>query len=164
MSRKIPANRYRVRDYRPGDFASLLDLWKQTELDLPERGDDADVIDRCNARGGKLLVLEDTDEGKIIGSSWMTWDGRRIFLHHFGILPGYQRMGLGTMLARESLEWIRQRGQQVKLEVHKENYPAKRLYEKLGFFAFSDYDIYMIRDLGRRSRNDKGTCDHEPKG
>ena len=36
---------------------------------------------------------------------------------------------------------------QVKLEVHKENYPAQRLYEKLGFFAFRDYDIYMIRDL-----------------
>lgn len=136
-----------MRDYRPGDFKSLLELWKQTGLYQPERGDDAKVIERCNVKGGRLLIMEDKESGKIIGSSWMTWDGRRIYLHHFGILPEYQKRGLGTELARESLDWIRQTGQQVKLEVHKDNYPARRLYEKLGFFAFRDYDIYMMRDL-----------------
>jgi ribosomal protein S18 acetylase RimI-like enzyme len=55
-------------------------------------------------------------------------------------------MGLGTELAMKSLEWIREMDQQVKLEVHKENYPARHLYEKLGFFAYRDYDICMIRD------------------
>ena len=73
----------------------------------PERGDNEEVIERCNVRGGRLLIMEDTESGKLIGSSWMTWDGRRIYLHHFGILPGFQRMGLGTKLARKSLEWIR---------------------------------------------------------
>ena len=77
----------------------------------------------------------------------MTWDGRRIYLHHFGILPEYQRQGLGRKLAEASLEWLREQGQQVKMEVHKKNHQAKKLYEKLGFFAFSDYDIYMIRDF-----------------
>ena len=38
-------------------------------------------------------------------------------------------------------------GRQVKMEVHKENFAAKKLYEKLGFFAFRDYDIYMIREF-----------------
>ncbi len=137
----------RIRDYRPEDFETIYDLWVQTDLTQPERGDSAEVIERCIERGGRLLVMEDYEDGKIIGSSWMTWDGRRIYLHHFGILPAYQGRGLGTELARESLEWIRKTGQQVKLEVHKDNVAAKRLYEKLGFFAFRDYDIYMIRDL-----------------
>jgi ribosomal protein S18 acetylase RimI-like enzyme len=150
MIRKTPENNIRVRDFLPGDYNSLRDLWKQTDLDQPERGDDASVIKRCNEKGGKLLVMEETESGKIIGSSWMTWDGRRIYLHHFGILPGYQGRGLGTRLAIESLEWIRQSGQQVKLEVHTENYAAKHLYEKLGFLAFTDYDIYMMRDLSGR--------------
>jgi ribosomal protein S18 acetylase RimI-like enzyme len=135
-----------IRDYRAGDFKTLLDLWEQTDLTKPERGDSAEAIERCNTHGGRLLVMEEAESKKIIGSSWMTWDGRRIYIHHFGILPEYQGMGLGTRLAEESLEWIRQKGQQVKLEVHKENIAAKRLYEKLGFFAFRDYDIYMIRD------------------
>lgn len=147
MGKKIREINTRIRDYRPEDFTSLIELWKETDLAQPERGDNAEIIKQCNDHGGRLLIMEETGTGTIIGSSWMTWDGRRIYLHHFGILPSYQGVGLGTELAEKSMEWIRQKGQQVKLEVHKENHAAKRLYEKLGFFVFQDYDIYMIRNL-----------------
>ena len=136
-----------IRDYKESDYASLLKLWNETELAQPERKDDAGVIKRCNDMGGCLLVLENAATGEIIGSSWMTWDGRRIYLHHFGIHPDWQNLGLGTKLAEASLEWISQTGQQVKMEVHKENKAAIRLYRKLGFFAFEDYDLYMIREF-----------------
>jgi len=134
-----------IRDYRQGDFGGLQKLWEVTDMGQAERGDSEEVIERCNKMGGKLLVMEDSLSNEIIGSSWMTWDGRRIFLHHFGILPAYQNRGFGTMLAEESMKWIRTKGQQVKLEVHKGNLQAKHLYEKLGFFSFTDYDIYMKR-------------------
>lgn len=147
MTKKIPEISTLIRDYRSEDYPSLYVLWEQTDMAQPERDDSAEVVERCNTQGGRLLVLENTGNGEIIGSSWMTWDGRRIYLHHFGILPAYQRMGFGKELAIKSLEWIRQTGRQVKLEVHKENHAAKGLYEKLGFFAFRDYDIYVIRDL-----------------
>jgi ribosomal protein S18 acetylase RimI-like enzyme len=136
-----------IRDYRESDYHSLLQLWKETELAQPERKDDAGVINRCNKMGGRLLVVEDVDAGEIIGSSWMTWDGRRIYLHHFGIHPDWQRRGLGTRLAKASLEWISSTGQQVKMEVHRENKAAIRLYEKLGFTAFEEYDLFMIREF-----------------
>ncbi len=136
-----------IRDYQETDYASLDRLWEETGLAQPERKDDADVIERCNAHGGRLLVMEDQDTGEIIGSSWMTWDGRRMYLHHFGIKPALQNMGLGMKLAVASLDWLRSTGQQVKMEVHKENKAAKQLYEKLGFFSFRDYDIYMIREF-----------------
>ena len=135
-----------IRDYRQGDFKGLQVLWEATDMGQKERGDTEEVIDRCNSMGGKLLIMENPGSGEIIGSSWMTWDGRRVFLHHFGILPAYQKHGFGTMLAKESMKWIREKGQQVKLEVHKHNLPAKHLYEKLGFFSFKDYDIYMKRE------------------
>ena len=136
-----------IRDYRPEDYTSLLYLWKKTGLSPPERKDCPEDIERCNKQGGRLLVMENTGNGMIIGSSWMTSDGRRIYIHHFGILPSMQGRGLGTELARGSIEWIRKQGLQVKLEVHKENHKAKHLYEKFGFFAFTDYDIYMKRDF-----------------
>jgi ribosomal protein S18 acetylase RimI-like enzyme len=43
------------------------------------------------------------------------------------------------------LKFIKTQGKQVKLEVHKENQAARHLYESEGFFAYTDYDIYMIR-------------------
>ena len=98
---KAAATNSLIRNFRPEDFPSLLELWQKTDLTPPERGDNQEVIKRCNDHGGQLLVIEDTGSGKIIGSSWMTWDGRRIYLHHFGILPDFQGRGLGTELAKK---------------------------------------------------------------
>jgi len=136
------------RDYHQGDFSELNHLWGELGMGGEERGDTEEIILRTLEMGGKLIIMED-DAGRIIGSSWMTFDGRRLFLHHFGIKKTYQRKGLGTKLAIKSLEYIRSKGYQVKLEVHKNNLIAKKLYEKAGFFAFTDYDIYMIRKPGQ---------------
>ena len=111
----------------------------------PERGDTAETILNCTAQGGHFIVMELPEKQKIIGTSWLTWDGRRIFLHHFCIHPGYRKQGLGELLGYESMKFARKKNAQVKLEVHKENLAAKKLYKKLGFFAFEDYDIFMIR-------------------
>ena len=34
----------------------------------------------------------------------------------------------------------------MKLEVHKHNTPAVKLYKSLGFEVFEDYEIYIILD------------------
>ncbi|MEX0988478.1 MAG: GNAT family N-acetyltransferase [Bacteroidales bacterium] len=137
-----------VRDYHPDDFNALFQLWESLEMAAGERGDNPAIIRQTLEKGGKLLVLEDPGTGSIIGSSWMTFDGRRIFLHHFGIREDFQRKGLGTKLAVASLMFIKEKGYQVKLEVHKDNIAAIKLYEKAGFESFPDYDILMIRRPG----------------
>ncbi len=63
-----------IRDYRQGDFLQIEDLWKETGVYRSERGDSPEVILRCNAQGGRFLVLEDETNNKIIGTSWLTWD------------------------------------------------------------------------------------------
>jgi ribosomal protein S18 acetylase RimI-like enzyme len=140
-------SKYHVRDYQKGDFHQIKVLWDETGMSGEERADDEGIIEHCNTLGGKFLILLDTELNLIIGTSWMSFDGRRIHLHHFAIKPSYQSMGFGTFLAKESLKYIKEKGYQVKLEVHKSNLIAKRLYEKFGFFAFRDYDIYMIRNV-----------------
>ena len=136
-----------TRDYESKDYPQLIKLWKETGLGNPERGDNEKVIRNCLKIGGKLLVMEDTENGVLMGSSWMTFDGRRMLLHHFAIKPEYQGKKLGTRLGDECMEYLKKAGYQVKLEVHKENLIAKRLYKKMGFFAFTNYDIFMIRDI-----------------
>jgi len=133
------------RDYESADYPQLISLWEELDLSSPERGDTQDIVEQTINMGAKLLVMTDSNM-MLIGSSWMTFDGRRIFLHHFGIRKSHQGKGYGTLLAQESLKFIKEKKTQVKLEVHKDNIEAKHLYEKMGFFAFTDYDIYMIRD------------------
>jgi len=138
-----------IREYRPSDFSQVQALWKETGIYTVERGDTDEIILRCNNQGGKFLVMEDDSAGVIAGTSWMTYDGRRIHLHHFSIRPSLQGEGLGRILALESLKYTRELDCPMKLEVHQDNLPAINLYKSLGFFTFEDYDIFMILDPGK---------------
>jgi len=139
-------NNITIRHFQPSDFDGLMDVWQRTDLGNPRRGDNLEIITQSINMGGQMLIAKDS-HGKVIGTSWMTFDGRRIHLHHFGIHPNYQRKGIGLMLAKESLKFVKKKGYQVKLEVHKDNHAAIELYKKLGFTYLGDYDVYIIRDL-----------------
>lgn len=144
---KMINNELIIRDYKEEDFDQVSELWSLTGLGNPERGDNAETIKRTLALGGKLLVIASNSYGKIIGTSWMTCDGRRILLHHFGILPDFQQKGLSKVLLEESLKFAKNMGMQVKLEVHSSNLKAINLYNKFGFKLLKDYCLYIIRDL-----------------
>ena len=137
-----------IRDYRPEDFPLVKALWKETGIYTIERGDTAEIINRCNQSGGTFLIMEEKSTGLVAGTSWITWDGRRLYLHHFAIRPDLQGKGLGRLLALKSLEFAREKDAPMKLEVHHSNQTAIDLYKSLGFEVFEDYDIYMILDPG----------------
>ena len=132
-----------IRDYQSGDFPQIEALWKETRIYTTERGDTPQLIDQCNAMGGRFLVMVHPGTGTLVATSWLTADGRRLFLHHFAVLPSFQNQGLGRMLALRSLEIARELGCPVKLEVHAENHPAVHLYESLGFKPFEGYNVYI---------------------
>jgi ribosomal protein S18 acetylase RimI-like enzyme len=136
-----------IRDYQPEDYDELISFWYLTDMGNPERGDSRDTISRTLQLGGKLLILESKSSRQICGSSWMTYDGRRIMLHHFGILPECQGKGLSKILLQESLQFIKSKNTQVKLEVHSTNFKAINLYKKFGFKHLGEYNVYIIRDV-----------------
>ncbi len=135
-----------IRDYRKGDFSRVEKLWSATGMGGIERGDDEKVIEKTLKYGGKLLILENTSTREIIGTSWLTSDGRRIYLHHFGIRPVDQGKGYSKLLLKESLNFARSSGMQIKLEVHQKNTKALTLYKNYGFKYLGDYEVYIIRN------------------
>lgn len=134
-----------VRTYKTGDFKQIQILWEETGMGNKQRGDDEVIIAKTIASGGELFILENTITSEIIGTSWLTNDQRRIYLHHFGIKPTYQDKGLSKPLLEKSLEWAKNTKLQIKLEVHIDNSKAILLYEKYGFKRLGDYDVYIIR-------------------
>jgi ribosomal protein S18 acetylase RimI-like enzyme len=146
MKTTKPDNKFIIREYQKGDFDEIMRLWVETGLGNHERGDDEKIIEESIRLGGSMLVLEEKEKKRIIGTSWMTFDGRRIHLHHFGILPELQGKGLSKILLDDSLKFVKEKGCQVKLEVHTTNIKAINLYKKAGFKYLGDYDIYIIRD------------------
>lgn len=137
---------YKIRDYKKGDYEGIMDVWVATGLGNKKRGDNEAVIEHSITIGGKFMIIEKISTGQIIGTSWLTFDGRRLHLHHIGVLPQYQGKGLGKQLTIESIKYSKAKGYQVKLEVHKTNTYAIELYKTLGFKYLGDYDVYIIRD------------------
>jgi ribosomal protein S18 acetylase RimI-like enzyme len=140
-------NKFLIREYRDGDFDGITRFWEVTGMGTPERGDNKEIIENTIKIGGTLLVLEEKSTGMISGTSWMTFDGRRILLHHFGILPEFQGKGLSKILLKESLQFVKSKGFQVKLEVHSTNFKAINLYKKFGFRHLGEYNVFIIRDI-----------------
>lgn len=133
-----------IRDFKPEDYPAITDLWLKTGLGGAHRGDNQKVIEKSIKMGGKMLIAEGED-GRLLATSWMTFDGRRIHLHHFGVLPNYQGRGIGRKLAIESIKFAKEKGFQIKLEVHKTNTEAIKLYTQLGFSYLGDYLVYIVR-------------------
>lgn len=145
---RVPGQDFVIRDFEAADFEKVAALWEATGLGGAVRGDDASVVLRTLAHGAVFLVLESTSTKAIGGTSWMTQDARRIYLHHFGIAPGFQGRGLGKALLAASLERVRGTALQIKLEVHRGNEAAIALYRRFGFTPLGDYDSYIVRDPG----------------
>lgn len=136
-----------IRDYTVNDYIEMIALWENLGLGGAHRGDDELTISRTLGLGGRLLLLVSSKSQQIIGTSWLTVDGRRTYLHHFGIHADYQGKGLSKKLLEASLKTAVTFGMQIKLEVHKQNAKALGLYRNAGFKYLGDYDVYIIRDI-----------------
>lgn len=138
---------YFVRVFTPSDYDALLEVWKQTDMGGAHRGDNLKVIEDTIKSGGELFVLVKKTNNRIIGTCWITNDSRRLYLHHFGILPEFQGKGLSNMLMGEAMKFASEMKLQIKLEVHKDNEIARNLYLKCGFKYLGDYEVFIVRDI-----------------
>jgi ribosomal protein S18 acetylase RimI-like enzyme len=144
MKNELP---FTIRDYWAADYPHVADIWERTGISTPGRGDSAEVIENTLRRSGRLLVLVDKASDTVVGTAWLTNDGRRLYLHHFAIDPKFQGGGLSKPLLGEALKIAKETGLQVKLEVDRANERSIHFYEKAGFKRLGDYDVYIIRDL-----------------
>ncbi|MEI6050525.1 MAG: GNAT family N-acetyltransferase [Bacteroidota bacterium] len=149
MAKEDIRNNIIIREYRDEDYEKIVQFWDITDMGNPERGDSKQTINNTIELGGCMLVMELKSTGMICGTSWMTVDGRRVLLHHFGILPECQGKGLSKILLNESLQFVKKKGYQVKLEVHSNNIKATNLYKKFGFVHLGEYNVYIIRDISK---------------
>jgi len=137
-----------IRDYQEADYPDLMKLWESLDLGRPERGDDRSVIAKTLQHDGKLLVA--LVENRLIGSAWITNNGRRLYIHHMGVAKGLQRQGIGKRLMEKILEFADTWNMQIKLEVHQTNPHATALYRKYGFEPLSGYMVLINRNTGRK--------------
>jgi ribosomal protein S18 acetylase RimI-like enzyme len=125
-----------LRAARDEDFAFLVSLRRSTMKGYVEqtwgRWDDAEQRERYRSlfspSADRIIVLDGND----IGCLSVDDSGDHLFVGFIGILPEYQRAGLGTFLMKQIIIEADRRRIPVRLNVLKVN-PARALYERLGF-------------------------------
>lgn len=138
---------FNIRDYQSGDFSMLYGLWEISGINYPGRNDTPTSIAATLKHGGRLLLGVTDTPDEVIASLWISFDGRRMHLHHLCVDPRFRLQGIATALVREGIAFARQTGTQLRLDIRKDNAIPRHIFEKLGFFAYTDYDIFVLRHI-----------------
>lgn len=87
------------------------------------------------ARDPELFLVVERD-GKIVGSVMGAWDGRRGWLYHLGVLPGYQREGVARRLVAEVERKMKRKGVlKVNALVCRWNRKSLAFFKEMGYLA-----------------------------
>lgn len=90
------------------------------------------------------FVLDEDSKGEYAGVKWgMELDrGEYLVLHTLAVDPAHCGRGVGRFLVNACIEYAEKRGYRaLRLDVVPENFPARRLYEKLGFRPVGRADL-----------------------
>lgn len=90
--------------------------------------------------------------GRGIGRLYVERKEREILVIDITLLPAYRGAGLGTRMLRELQEEAREARKTLLIHVEKFN-PALRLYQRLGFRATEDKEVYLLMEW--RGGNDE---------
>ncbi len=129
----------------PDVFAEITEIWRQTGISNPARNDSLEAVQYNLDHGGTMLLAYWDD--RLVGTTWLSHDFRRLYIHHMAVLPEFQNRGIGRSLLQEAVKIADEFGYQAKLEVHRDNPAARHLYRISGFEDLEGY-ITMIRRGG----------------
>jgi GNAT superfamily N-acetyltransferase len=102
------ATRTTLRDWRAGEVAAVLRLWKAANA-TPSATDNVEAVQRLvDSDAGILLVAE--AGGRLVGTVIAGWDGWRGNIYRPAVLPGWRLRGIGADPVRAAGEWLRVRG------------------------------------------------------
>lgn len=88
-----------VREMVISDYEQALELWKRCAGMGLSDADEKEPLTRFLERNPDLSFVA-MDEDLLIGTCLCGTDGRRGYLYHLAIDPGYRRLGIGHLLVK----------------------------------------------------------------
>ena len=132
-NRNIMSGSITIRQFKISDYEAALELWTKVEgIEIAEGDDREDVQRFVNQNSTLSRVAEDA--GKLVGVALCGEDGRRGYIYHVAVEPGYQQKGLARRLVSECLEGLRSRGlKRALILVAAENPGAQAFWQRCGW-------------------------------
>jgi N-acetylglutamate synthase len=98
-----------TREFRITDYDAAVRLWTNVEgIEIAE-GDSNEEIARFLSQNPDLSRVAE-EGGNVVGAALCGHDGRRGYIYHLAVEPGYQQKGLARKLVGECLDRLRHHG------------------------------------------------------
>lgn len=128
-----------IRTMKEADYPLIRALWESCEgVGLNDTDDSREGIVRfIDHNPSTCLVAE--EDGLVIGTIMVGYDGRRAHVYHTAVSPSCQGRGVGRGLVEPAMERLKRLGAtKASLVVFSRNEAGNAFWERLGFGTHTD--------------------------
>jgi ribosomal protein S18 acetylase RimI-like enzyme len=131
-----PVEAIAIREFRPGDYDRVIELWTEGGLPLKPRGRDSreQIMRQIGMPTVLFLVAEDRQDGRIVGTVLATHDGRKGWINRLAVEASRRKRGLGARLVGEAERRLEAQGMEIlACLIEEDNAVSMAVFEKLGY-------------------------------
>lgn len=136
-----------TREFVIGDYDGAIALWMAEEgIEVCEGDSREEIAEYLKRNPGLSRVAE--AGGKIVGAVLCGHDGRRAWIYHLAVAPGYRGKGIGKLLIDDCLRGVKQVGLKRAIILVAGDNPAGREFWLRHGWEEIDGALPMSREIG----------------
>jgi ribosomal protein S18 acetylase RimI-like enzyme len=137
--------------FRPAtvaDYDAMMQLWKSCDGMGLIKADSRDGIALLLDRNPGLSTVTEI-EGQIVATVLCAHDGRRGFMYHLAVSPGFRKHGIAKALVERSMTLLQQAGiYRGNVVVYRANVEGQKFWEHLGWQRRDNEIVMFSKNLG----------------
>jgi len=136
----------KIRKMKAKDVKDAYQLWKKAGLNVASyKREKLEVKNTLRLNPSTCFVLE--ERNNLVGTILGAFNGRRVWIYHLAIHPGYQRKGMGTLLLKKLEEKLeKKKATKILLGIDLNNLTKVNFYQKHDYYVMNDA-VIMAKDL-----------------
>ena len=129
--------RIELVEYKPGDYATLTDIWEKASLPYKPKGRDSqESIEREIKLGCNQFLFAVTNK-KYVGAILVTHDGRKGWINRVAVIPEFRGEGIARRLVEAGESWLDKQGIGIyACQIEDYNQDSLKVFEKMGYVPF----------------------------
>ena len=130
-----------IREIQIEDYDDLIAFWQTLDGILLNDADSRENIERYLKRNpGMSFVAHDGEQ--VVASAMAGHDGRRGYIFHVGVAPGYRRYGLARTILGMCYDRLREAGiAKCYIFLLKDNDSGEEYWNSQGWSACNEYNV-----------------------
>jgi ribosomal protein S18 acetylase RimI-like enzyme len=131
-----------IRTLSAADYDAICTVWKASGVGYQPQGRESRANFEQQMATGLQIILGAFEGGRLAGVVLLTHDGRKGWINRLGVLPEFQRRGIGRQLVQAGEQMLRALGLTIIAALVEHSNPASlALFESAGYHVHETYYV-----------------------